>query len=102
MVISTALGLDPENPEARRLTRELRQRHLAHLRRQVPRERIPEMKASRGELKELDLSPKETYVACRVDGQMDVATLMVATPLGEMELLTILRKLHHAGLIDLK
>ena len=56
----------------------------------------------RDELHRYDLSQRETYRASRLVGKWDVATLVVATPLGELETLRILSKFTHARIVKLE
>ncbi len=100
-VLSTVISLDPDAAEARRLLRDLRQTQLKYLYEQIPPHRVPVISASREHLAGMDLAPREAYLLSRLTGRLDVATLVVATPLGEIETLRILRKLLHAGVARL-
>jgi hypothetical protein len=80
----------------------LRQAQLAYLYEQVPPHKVPVLAVSRGTLGALKLSPKENYLVSRLDGKWDVATLVVATPLGELETLRMLKKLLHAQIARLR
>ncbi|HUU21066.1 MAG TPA: DUF4388 domain-containing protein [Phycisphaerae bacterium] len=100
-VLSTVGSLDPDATEARLLLRDLRQTQLAYLYEQIPPHRVPVVNASREQLATMDLAPREAYLVSRLTGRLDVATLVVATPLGEIETLRILRKLLHAGVARL-
>lgn len=95
-VLSTALSLEPENREARDLMKRLRQAQLAYLYEQIPPHKVPILAVPRGKIGALKLTPKENYLVSRLDGKWDVATLVVATPLGELETLRMLKKLLHA------
>jgi hypothetical protein len=101
-VLSTALSLEPENRDARALMKRLRQAQLAYLYEQMPPHKVPVLAVARGTLGALKLSPKENYLVSRLDGKWDVATLVVATPLGELETLRMLRKLLHAQIARLR
>jgi len=100
-VLSTILGLEPENREARALFKTLRESQLQYLYRQIPPHRTPVLTLSRAELATRSLSHRELYLAERLNGKWDVGMLVVATPLGELDTLRILRKLLHAGLVKL-
>jgi hypothetical protein len=77
--------------------RVLKNTQLEYLYVQVPPYKVPVLAVSREALKGFGFSPREHYLASRLNGKWDVGTLVVATPLGEMETLRILRKLLHAG-----
>jgi hypothetical protein len=101
-VLSTVLSLEPENRDARDLMKRLRQAQLSYLYEQIPPHKVPVLAVSRGTLGALKLSPKENYLVSRFDGKWDVATLVVATPLGELETLRMLKKLLHAQIARLR
>jgi hypothetical protein len=98
-ILSTAVNLDPNHQEARKLLREIRGQQLAYLYQQIPPHRVPLLAVDREELAEFQLNPRETYLVSRLSGRLDVATMVVSTPLGELETLRILRKFLHAGII---
>ncbi len=97
-VLATVLNVEPNNREARTLLTELREAHLATLYQQVPPHRVPVLVLDDDALAALDLSPRENYLASRLDGAWDVASLVVATPLSELNTLRTLRKFLHAGI----
>jgi hypothetical protein len=101
-VLSTALSLEPENREARDLVKRLRRAQLSYLYEQIPPHRVPVLAVPQGKLGALKLTPKENYLVSRLDGKWDVATLVVATPLGELETLRMLKKLLHAQIARLR
>ena len=100
-VLSTATSLDPDNLDARDLLRSLRVEQLEYLYGQIPPHRVPVLAISKEELFRYSLSARETYLASRLQGRWDVATLVIATPLGELETLRILKKFIHADIARL-
>jgi len=101
-VVSTALNLDPDNLEARTLIRDLRRAQLEHLYQQFPPHKVPVRAVAQKRLDRYGLTPRETYLLSRLDGRWDVGSLVVATPLGELETLRILGKFFHAGIVKFK
>lgn len=101
-VLSTAANLDPDNQEARRLLRELRAAQIGSLVERIPPHRVPVLAVSRADLQDLRLPPREAYLASRLDGRLDVASLLMTTPLGELAILRILAKFLHAGIAKLR
>ena len=99
-LLVTAANLDPDNGETRSALRRLRREHKAYLYQQVQPYWIPRQAVPRAQLAQLSLSPREQYLISRLKSGLDVSTLIVATPLGEMETLRILHKLKHAGLVE--
>jgi hypothetical protein len=98
-VLSTAIALNPHSEEARSMLKQLRGDYLEYLYQLVPPHKVPVLAVDKTELAELQLNPRETYLASRINGRWDVATLVVATPLGELETLRIIRKFIHAGIV---
>ncbi len=101
-VLATVLNVEPNNREARTLLNDLRAAHLVDLYQQVPPHRVPVLALDADALAALDLTPREKYLASRLDGAWDVASLVVATPLSELDTLRTLRKFLHAGIARLK
>lgn len=100
-ILGTALNLEPENRIARELLKRLRSSQIEHLYQQIPPHKTPILALSRQDLTSMPLSSKESYLAARLNGKWDVGTLVVATPLGELETLRVLRKLIHAQIVQL-
>lgn len=97
-VLSTAANLDPSNQDTRDLLKRTRESYLEYLYQQVPPHKIPILDISNEQLAAIKFSPREHYLVSRLDGRWDVASLVVLTPLGELETLKILNKLLHAGI----
>lgn len=98
-VLSTTINLDPGNTEARHLLRELRASQLEHLYKKIPPHKVPKLLVERTQLASYGLTSQERYLASRLDGKWDVATLVVITPLGELKTLRALGKFLHAGIV---
>lgn len=101
-VLATVLHVEPDNREARKLLSELRANHLVSLYQHVPPHRVPVLTLDADALAKLDLTPRENYLASRLDGHWDVASLVVATPLSELDTLRMLKKFLHAGIARFK
>ncbi|MBN2717668.1 MAG: DUF4388 domain-containing protein [Deltaproteobacteria bacterium] len=101
-LLSTILGLEPENSEARKLARKLREEHLKYLYQQIPPHLTPVLTIPRVEFNLMPLSQKELFLGSRLNGKWDVGMLVVSTSLGELDTLRVLRKLIHAGIARLQ
>ncbi len=97
-LLTTAANLDPDHHTARDLLKQLREAQLESLYQQIPPHQIPVLTQSLDQLKAYDLSPRETFLASRLTGKWDVATLVVMTPMGELETLRTIQKFLHAGI----
>ena len=100
-LLSTILNLEPENQDARKLVRQLREEHLQYLYQQIPPHLTPVLTIDREKLKQMPLSQKEIFLGGRLNGKWDVGMLVVSTSLGELDTLRVLRKLIHAGIVKL-
>jgi hypothetical protein len=99
-LLRSALDLDPYDATARQLLQRARGEQIEELYRRFPPYCVPALRGapSHGTV----LSPRERYLLQRIDGRHDVAMLTMTTPLGELELLRALRKLQHAGLVEIR
>ena len=97
-------GLDREPPSerARALLAEAEQRFTEETTRdELPLEAVPRPLNTMEALLERSLSPTEAFLLSRIDGYIDVADLLAATPLPEPETLTTLRRLVRGGYLEL-
>ncbi|HOX44082.1 MAG TPA: DUF4388 domain-containing protein [Myxococcota bacterium] len=100
-VLAVALGLDPDSERARELLTRTRADQLAHLRRKLESHRVPVLAVPPESLAGLRLGRRELYLASRLSGRTDVASLLVSIALGELETLRSLERLVDAGLVRL-
>ena len=97
-ILSTASNLDPDNREIRTMIKQIREAQIAALYQEISPHKVPVLAVEREKLYEFQLSPREAFFASRLNGKWDVATLVVSTPLGELDTLRTLRKFIHAGI----
>ena len=90
---------EPNDAEATTLFQMARDALLKSLRVACPSGAVPRLTIDFSQLSEKVFSSKEGYLASRVNGQWDVKSLVMVSPLGEMESLRILKKLSDEGLI---
>jgi hypothetical protein len=101
-ILSTASNLDPDDRQIRIMIKQIREAQVAHLYQEIAPHKIPVLAVERDNLKDFQLSPRETFLASRLSGKWDVATLVFSTPLGELETLRTLRKFIHAGIAKME
>jgi hypothetical protein len=68
----------------------------------VDREAIPVLKVSLEEIAQMQLEPQEGFVLSRITGDWDVRSILKICPLGELEVLKIIKGFMDRGLIELK
>ncbi|MFH1807851.1 MAG: DUF4388 domain-containing protein [Pseudomonadota bacterium] len=97
-----ASNVAPDDAQVRSLLREVRARHLEALYQEIPPHWTPVLSVPITALDRYHLNHRETFLASRLSGRWDVATLVVAMPLGELETLRVLSKFLHAGIARLE
>jgi hypothetical protein len=101
-VLAVALELDPDSERVRELLARARAAQLAHLQRRLEAHRVPVLAVAPEALAGLHLNRRELYLASRLNGRADVASLLVSIALGELETLRSLERLVDAGLVRLE
>lgn len=88
-----------DDEEAHTLYRLVRESYLAALKVACPLDAVPSLNIDFSQLSEKVFSSKEGFMASRVNGQWDVKSLIMVSPLGELDSLKILKKLSDEGVI---
>ncbi|MFH0901987.1 MAG: DUF4388 domain-containing protein [Pseudomonadota bacterium] len=101
-LLRSVVDLDPFNSEARELLRQARAEQLVQLYQEFAPYRIPVASFTPERLRTVALHPRERYLLSRIDGHRDIGTLAMITPLGELEMLRVLKRLRHAGLVSVR
>lgn len=101
-IIENFLANRPENKEAQTLFGAIREAYRKALYEVCPPDSIPELVMDFSELNEQIYSSKEGYLASRINGEWDVKSLIMISPLGEFGSLQILKRLHDEGMIRMK
>lgn len=100
-MVDTHLQTSPGDEEAHTLYRVVRESYMALLKQSCPPDSIPKLNIDISELSEKVFSSREGFIASRVNGQWDVKSLVMVSPLGELESLKIMKKLLDEGVIVL-
>jgi len=89
--------LDPLDPTVGSLFKRARTEHVMQLYRDLP----PRLRPIRTteDLGHLDLTAEERHIFHRINGRRDIATLLVVTPLGELQTLRALSRLRMLGVV---
>lgn len=101
-VIELFLSEHPENEEGQTLARAIREAYLKSLYLVCPSDAIPELTMDFSDLNEQVFSSEEGYLASRINGEWDVKSLIMISPLGELPSLLILKRLLDEGMIRFK
>jgi serine/threonine protein kinase len=68
----------------------------------VPREGVPVVRIPLEELEQLSITPQEGFVLSRISGDWDIRSILKICPLGELEVLKIIKGLLDKRIIELK
>jgi hypothetical protein len=100
MVAGSLLASDPTDRRVREFARMVLSEHVAALYAELPPLAVPMLLPEPGELSLL--KPEERQVAAQINGHWDVSTLVLASPLRELDTLKTLAKLTRMGLLQLQ
>jgi tetratricopeptide (TPR) repeat protein len=102
-VFQEVLQADPQNARADQLLEDAEAALCQELyQTSVPADKIPVFLVPEHEIMRFNLSHQEGFVASRINGACDVKSIVMLSPLRELEILQILDKLIGLGLIALK
>jgi len=101
-MIENFIQENPENEEAQTLARAIRESLMKSLYASCPATSIPVLTMDFSDLNEQIFSSQEGYLASRINGEWDVKSLIMISPLGELQSLKILKRLHDEGMIRFK
>lgn len=92
----------PQDEESQTLFKAIQEAYLKDLYAHCPPEALPELTMDFSDLNEEIYSSQEGYLASRINGEWDVKSLIMISPLGELESLKILKRLLDNGMVRLK
>lgn len=101
-LLEAFLASQPNNQEAQTLFCAVQAAFMESLYKVALPTSVPELKIDFSELNEQVYSSKEGYLASRINGEWDVKSLVMISPLGELESLRILKRLYDGGMIGFK
>jgi len=100
--LSRLKGLAAHEPEGSSALAELQDRAIALIyETAIKPNQIPVLRLRFDELATLDLTAEEGFVVSRIDGTMDVRSVIQVSPVGEFETLAIFRRLLEQDVIDI-
>jgi hypothetical protein len=99
-IINNALDQDPKNNEAYRLREEAEKKFIAQIYQNgVPPEAVPKLLESFETIEHERLGPQEGFVLSRINGELDVASIISVCPFREADSLRMIKKLVDSGII---
>lgn len=101
-MIEQFVQVNPANEEGQTLYRMVKEAYLKQLFEKCLPELVPELTMDISQLSEKVFNSREGFIASRVNGQWDVKSLAMISPLGELESLRILNRLVDEGVVNLK
>ena len=99
-IINSALDQDPKSSGANRLREEAEKKFIEHVHKNgVSPHSVPKLLKSLEQLEHERLGPQEGFVLSRINGQLDVASIMSVCPFREADSLRMIKKLADGGII---
>ena len=100
--IHNALNQEPNNQEAHQLREEAEQKLIAHIYQNgVSVKAVPRLLISFEQLEQHRLDPQEGFVLSRVNGELDVGSIISVCPFREADTLRMIKKLLDSSVIEL-
>ncbi len=93
---------DPDNQEGQTLYKVVRETYVKKLYESCPPDAVPEIAVDFSALNEKIFSSLEGFLASRINGHWDVKSLIMISPVPDLESLKILKRLLDEGMIRLK
>lgn len=93
--------INPDDAKARLGLRRSKEEQAVELYQSFAPVAVPKLKIQPDALRDYRLSSEEQFVASRVNGESDVGSLIMMSPLSELQTLKVLSKLEHIGIISI-
>ena len=101
--IHQALNQEPNNVEAHRLREHAEQKLTVQIHKNgVSPQAVPRLLISFEQLEQQRLDPQEGFVISRINGELDVASVVSVCPFREADTLRMIKKLLDSGVIEVK
>ena len=99
-IINSALDQEPKSNEAQRLRADAEKKFIAEIYQNgISSRAVPRLLQSIDQLEHERLGPQEGFVISRINGELDVASIISVCPFREADSLRMIKKLADAGII---
>jgi len=99
-IINSALDQEPKSDEAQRLRDEAEKKFIAEIYKNgVSPRAVPKLTASMEQIEQERLGPREGFVISRLNGELDVGSIITVCPFREADSLRMIKKLLDTGII---
>jgi len=99
LVFNSLLAADPSDPRVRDFARAVDREHVEALYQKLSPLSVPKLVVEQSSLSAL--RPDERIIAALVNGRWDVSTLVLASPLRELQTLRAIERMSELGFVDL-
>lgn len=100
--IHNALNQEPNNAEAHKLREEAEQKLIANIyKNALSPQAVPRLLISFEQLEQQRLDPQEGFVLSRINGELDVASVVSVCPFREADTLRMIKKLLDSAVIEM-
>jgi len=99
-IITSALEQEPKSDEAQRLRDEAEKKFIAEIYKNgISARAVPKLTATLEQIQHERLGPREGFVLSRINGELDVASIITVCPFREADSLRMIKKLMDTGII---
>jgi len=99
-IINSALDQEPKSDEAHRLRDEAEKKLIAEIYRNgVSPRAVPKLIATMEQIEHERFGPREGFVLSRINGELDVASIITVCPFREADSLLMIKKLMDTGIV---
>lgn len=99
--LRAARSLDPDNREVARVIKEAEEQVLDALRSEgIEPSKVPRVCTKAEDLGNVDITPDEGFLLSRINGQMDLKTILIISPLDPLEAQVAFLHLRNAGYVE--
>lgn len=100
-IFELIVRINPDDVEAQRGRKRALEEQVAELYQALPPVAVLKLKIPRDRLRDFNLSSEESFIATRINGEFDVGTLIMVSPMSELATMKLLKRLLHIEVAEL-
>lgn len=100
-IFELIVRINPDDVEAQRGRKRALEEQVAELYQALPPVAVLKLKIPRERLRDFNLSSEESFIATRINGDFDVGTLVMVSPMSELATMKLLKRLLHIEVAEL-
>lgn len=100
-IFELIVRINPDDNEAQRGRKRALEEQVAELYQALPPVALLRLRIPRDRLRDYNLSSEESFIATRINGEFDVGTLVMVSPMSEINTLKLLKRLLHIEVAEI-